>query len=93
MHVVVRVTTLLLGFVRSADRPSAFGEAMVDPFVAQLGRGWLRGSNGRKGAVLELASDLLRARLAAEAGYEVKGHVDAGADAGAGDEVAVVDEA
>ena len=52
-----------------------------------------RGSNGRERVVLDLASDLLSARDAAKASYEVEGHVDARADAGAGDEVAVVDEA
>ena len=51
------------------------------------------GSDGRQRVVLDLASDLSSARDAGQAGHEVEGHVDAGADAGAGDEVAVVDEA
>lgn len=51
------------------------------------------GSDGGHGVVLDLASDFSGAVGAGEAGDEVEGHVDARADAGAGDDVAVVDEA
>ena len=47
--------------------------------------GWLR-------VVLQVAAHVAGALNASETGDEVQRHVDPGADAGAGDDVAVVDE-
>src|ERR1700709_1762359 len=50
-------------------------------------------SDGRLGVVLDGAPDLPSSIVAGQAGNEVQRHVDAGAHAGGGDDVAVVDPA
>jgi hypothetical protein len=58
----------------------------MQPMTSSLSDGWL-------GVVLDAAPDLPGAFGAGEASDQVQCHVDTGADAGGGDEVAVVDPA